>query len=915
MKSKIVSGLLVLALSAGTLLTGFAGTARAQEPPAIEDTYTIDGVTYYNINSANFDSPKKFYEDVFKAKHSSLGDRSLAELWMLTAVGVERGERTLSMNGMSSVLDCAKEVALKGQYGSGNDYEGNDYEYTAPKWDNDEYVETTLRVKGSIREFALRVRFSDFRVGVILPGDVGHYVSTFSEPDTPSGRYIAILTNDTGVAEPYSKTLSKTITASLTSTINHSFAYGFTEGVKVTVGTEGTAGIVAFKLSSELSFSASQTISDGWSKSESTTTSKTESDTVSANLPPYTTAILRQRETKSTVTTKYNCPVMLSYKVAINIKLNGRTYAYSFGPKAREDLKQRALVDVDYDPEGIKWETVLSDKSFKAWKEFKYAVEMISTHAPMSSTGAKMVYEDRVVNNEITGMTALYPLSYVSLGIPNVWFITQNKDMTVANMPITAYSYTNYLPIGGYNSLGGAYYGFNVGYGQWRVVDEAGNELSGDAAPVVLEKTAGGLKYTAVRPGSCFLRYFIDENTYPISPGANSYIKNSDLGRTAQMKINVMGEKVDYQIDGEYNGIVSADPESIEGDEKLEVHAYNSYDIEVAAPYYWKARELNGITMTTDGMVSFTEGGTFHVRVHNNADGNNYSSWKEIKVTALGDDYVEEDIPIVRTEFADGDTQLVITGRFIGGVNVSEYIEGEGKFHVETHTSSGQETAVKYTWGAQETGKGITIDENGRVSFDNSGVYHVRLRSEKAANADDSDAITSEWLEIWVNEKATARLLQAPSAPGNYSNGKTQALLNDDARYEGGVRMFYGLSSDDVTPAKEYSSFIPEASASGTYYVWCMVQGDENHNDSAPVCVIATIAGDFVPDLEPDPDPAPDPDPKPNPEQEPEPDPEPEPEPASVLGVGSASGGCDAGFSVLGLGLMLSAMIFRRRTH
>ncbi|MBQ3398190.1 MAG: hypothetical protein IJG51_04830, partial [Synergistaceae bacterium] len=93
------------------------------------------------------------------------------------------------------------------------------------------------------------------------------------------------------------------------------------------------------------------------------------------------------------------------------------------------------------------------------------------------------------------------------------------------------------------------------------------------------------------------------------------------------------------------------------------------------------------------------------------------------------------------------------------------------------------------------------------------------------------------------------------------------------------------------------------------------VQGDENHNDSAPVCVIATIAGDFVPDLEPDPDPAPDPDPKPNPEQEPDPDPDPEPEPASVLGVGSASGGCDAGFSVLGLGLMLSAVIMKRRTH
>ncbi len=782
-------------------------------------------------------------------------------------------------------LDLAREYVLFPEfhaYYNNGKYNSDNYEYTDPKWNNDGYVATTLHFKFDGVDVTIEVRFSDFGVGVILPGDVGHYVSTFTEPDTPSVRKTATLVNDDGVANPFSQTLSKTITASLTSTINHSFNYGFTEGVKLSVGSEANFLGAVLKVNTEVSFSASQTISDGWSKSESTTSSKTESNTVTANLPPYTTAILKQSETETTVTTKYNCPVMLSYKVEIyydmGLLLNP---VISFGPKAREDLKQRALIDVDYDPLNINWETVLADK------DIKNAVELIATHAPMSSTGAQMVYDETVVNNEITGMTALYPLSYVSLGTTNIGVITQNKDMTVANMQIGEYSYTDYLPVNGYNNLGGAYYGFNVDYGQWRVVDEAGNELSGDSAPIVLEKTSAGLKYTAVRPGKCFLRYFIDENTYPINPGANSYIKNSDLGKTAQLEINVAGEKVDYRISGEYNGIEDANPESIEGDGKLEVHAYNARDIEVDAPYYWEAREQNGIKMTTDGVVSFTkatkDGEYYHVRVYNQADENNYSSWKEITAEKLGDDYTEEDIPIVRTEFADGDTQLVVTGRFIGGVNVSESIEGEGKFQVETHTGSGKETAVKYTWEAQETGKGITIDKNGQVSFDYPGAYHVRLRSEKDANADDSNAVTSEWLDIWVNERATARLLHAPSASNNYANGKAHALLNDDARYEGGVRMFYGLSSDDVNPATEYSSLIPEASAAGTYYVWCRVQGDENHNDSTPVCVKVTISGD-------DPD-----------------------TPDTPNGVSSSSGGCEVGLSALCLALALPVLIARRR--
>ena len=864
----LLASFLALAFAAAPALA-------AATPPAIDDTYTIDGVTYYNVNSANFDSSKKFYEDVFNAKHSSLGGRSLAELWMLAGVGVGKTLPLVStLGGMETVLNYAKDAAMKG-YGSGtvlNNRLDYYYNFTAPKWSNNGYVETTLEIRSPFGRTTITVDFSDFGVGVILPGKSSHYVSTVIENDNVKGEQASSAKNDSGAAANVSQGVTKSISASLSSTVNHSFSYGFTEGVKVGAGFD--VGI--FKVAGELSFSATQTITDGWSKSDTKTDGKSISNTISVTLPPYTTAMLKQGESNTTVTTTYNCPVVVSYKAVIYYQTDGGLGAQSviFGPKAREDLNQRALVDVDYDSAGVKWRTILADK------DIKDAIEKIASHAPMSATGAKMVYTDRTVYSEITGIAPLYPLAYVRLGTPNVKFIKDN----VATMSVGDYSYTNYLPVDGYNDMGAKYYGFNVGYGEWRVVDEAGNELTGDSAPVVLEKTSAGYsKYTAMRPGKCFLRYFIDENAYPSGLGSKSYTKNSDLTRTAQLEINVAGEKVDYQIDGEYNGIVNSKPESIDANGKLEVHAYNSDDVEVSAPYYWEKRELKGITMTADGTVSFTKPGTFHVRVRNTADKTVYSAWKAITAIVTGDDYVEEDIPIVRTELADDDTQFVITGRFIGGANVSESIEGEGKFQVETHTGSGQETAVKYTWEAQEAGNGITIDENGRVSFDNPGVYHVRLRSEKAANTDDSDAVTSEWLEIWVNEKATARLLQAPSAPGNYTNGKTQALLNDDARYEGGVRILYGLASDDVTPPAEYSTAIPTATGAGTYHVWCKVQGDENHTDSSPVCVTVTMEATEEDSGE-----------------------------GGESGIGSSSSGCDTGFAGVAL-LALTGLMARKR--
>ena len=85
MRAKFLSGLVILALALA------APAYPAETPKSVASTYTIDGITYYNVNSSNFNSDKRFYVDVVSAKHSALGDRSLGELWLMAAAGLGTG--------------------------------------------------------------------------------------------------------------------------------------------------------------------------------------------------------------------------------------------------------------------------------------------------------------------------------------------------------------------------------------------------------------------------------------------------------------------------------------------------------------------------------------------------------------------------------------------------------------------------------------------------------------------------------------------------------------------------------------------------------------------------------------------------------------------------------------------------------
>ena len=83
--------LTALALALLTLMSCM-GTAFAEEEPktpaAALDTYELNGLTYYNVNSPNFESPPKYLRDMMDLTSAALGYRSMAQMWLEAGVGM-----------------------------------------------------------------------------------------------------------------------------------------------------------------------------------------------------------------------------------------------------------------------------------------------------------------------------------------------------------------------------------------------------------------------------------------------------------------------------------------------------------------------------------------------------------------------------------------------------------------------------------------------------------------------------------------------------------------------------------------------------------------------------------------------------------------------------------------------------------
>ena len=803
----------------------------------------IDGITYYNINSSHINSPALFYEDLFNANHSSIGGISLAKRWLMLGAGlINTSGASIQLANGQKLVDIWQSWLLNGKSDTSYDrsYIVNGFSYSAPTWKGS-YVETSCKMYTDIGTAELIARFSDFSIVALMPENSDHYISTTIE-NTPTTTQTVVptdlgLRNDTAITATLNASVTNSYTQGFQTSFNHSATYSYKEGLKI--GTKFGMEIFGVKAENSIEISAEfqQSFTDGWSKTDTESKTRTENNGVSVTAQPYTTLLLKKTNTDTTTTTRYNCPVGVSYKVTLmyypsNILSLGSGYEYTFGGNAVSDLNQRALVDgvKRTDPNSIDWETFLKNNTTKE------TVKLITTHIPISATGATTKYNSKTELYQVQELAPIYPLRYIAFA---------NESNAIKDMQIGNYFITDNIKLNGYNEKNGPYYNFKA-YGKWIVTDSNGQEIKDGSSAVVLEKdsASGQTKCRAVKGGKAYLRFIIDDKSYPMQTvNSTKYVTKDDLTKTAVMEINVDEEAVTYEVSGNYIGFVDAEgnanPENIEGDEYngyLAVHAYDKTGKEITASHIWDQKEMSGIILQENGFVKFSRAGRYHVRAMSPSR-IHYSEWKEINAEYMGGDgdtSEEEEIPDEMRVDADADTFFVIEGNFVGGVTSAdpEKIEGLQKLKVKAYDSAGKEIPLRYTWES-ETTDGITITGDGTVSFTKTGLYHVRIKSGE---------YYSDWVAISAEKFAPARFTRIPTATKNTYDGTAKILVNADDKYEGGIRLMYGLSSDDVTETTEYSSEMPEAVEVGNYHVWCKVTGDGTHSDSTPVYIAAKIS-------------------------------------------------------------------------
>ena len=806
------------------------------EPAAIQDTYEIDGVTYYNTGSNNFAVDKmKFYRDLLGGRSKPLEqkgyydydenewkyfDQSEGDLWLqlgamlltdLTPGGINAREIRMLYDAAqqgSSLYDegngitysstrydmasqpslkAAEEWVFKQSYGADRNYGYFKNDKTdqpvlvTAVTEKQNYKNTYLNISHTIAAY-----FTNFRVFAIMPAEEGTNYVTSLIKDTVNSRSTAASTvkNLTGSTVTGSQTVSNSTVATVASSVNGSEGYSYTKGVKV--GAEyGFTDL--FKVSGELSVSATESFAKGWESSDSVTTEKSSSYSVSIPMPPYTQAMMTQSDTTSVYLTSYNCPIALKYDVTfvmyetsqygsdglmhINYTYPAvnRDAVYTFTDPlrgARGDLDNRiknCTTWNDMDSQKLRWRYILehSPEQYDIYRA-PDAIETLRTHVPMAPTGASYTQTLNIVASEVSGLMPTHPLSKINITEPGSGIYTnpvsyQLFDYYTANMEVGDYSYANYLNLVGLNKYDVPYYGFSKGNGYWVVTDKEGNQLDEKDSPVRLEKdpVSANWRYTAVRPGSCFLVYRIDENSYFTADDPDHPVTNSDLQKTAALEIIVTEKDPTDKIviNGSYQGHTNVSPESLEGDDKLTVSIYDETGKEIEGSFFWEAKELRGIIVTKDGEVSFTKDGTYHVRAVSAVNENQKSDWYEITAGHKPSGAVQENLKLATCTKA-------------GSCDLVTYCSVCGE---ELNRESVKEAALGHSFDDGTITREPTEDEEGIMTYTcircgRTVMYNIPLTHTVTFDSNGADEVPSQRV-------AHGRQARQPEDPVSPMNG------------------------------------------------------------------------------------------------------------------------------------------------
>ncbi|MDO4518497.1 MAG: aerolysin family beta-barrel pore-forming toxin, partial [Bacillota bacterium] len=147
---------------------------------------------------------------------------------------------------------------------------------------------------------------------------------TYITPADSQNTVVSYFENGAEKEATASMQFSQSDSVSVSNSLENTTSYTYTE----TIGTENklaaTLGIFAETVL-KLEFAAQQAISTAYSEEKSISKSKTNDISAEIELPAHTAAAIESSDGSASVTIDYNCPVVVTYKVAI-FSLSGDIY-------------------------------------------------------------------------------------------------------------------------------------------------------------------------------------------------------------------------------------------------------------------------------------------------------------------------------------------------------------------------------------------------------------------------------------------------------------------------------------------------------------------------------------------------------------------------------------------------------------
>jgi len=644
---------------------------------------------------------------------------------------------------------------------------------------------------------AFAVAFYDFQIHLIddgkplntVTGDMSldeaaaSSVPGFSYSDSPNAEdgLISVSENNSLESSTTTVTLEEGTSATVSTTSESTENYSVGENIGVSATMSGKIPLVAeggMTVSGGINFG--QAWSKGVTEGESTTDSNSKSASTTMTVPPHTVAGVNQTKSVTTMTTAYDCPVAVTYRVAIfsmcgtcyddnaatrSFSTSGydqRTFITIFGndgnqSDAVENLYQRASKNVNnrsYEATygttystnrkkeqwctSLDWDKILKEMPKAHTKNSTYKSKMaeheemvnrIINRYPMSLTGASTSCTETSINSSLAEPKPMYPIKYIYVN----YQLNRDFLLTVGeSLPI--YSYR----VDAYDESMVPYYGFVKGWGEWKIVDASGNPASSAAAVMTTDPVTHQQTVEAKAAGTTYVKYFINEGVYTDYSGRVS--KNKDITSPAY-KITVQSAPEakfsgTIQLTGQVEAVVN-EPVNLNALEDVSVTVYDTTGKQQDIQVKWEAQELekNGIKVTEDGVLTATKPGTYHVRAFYQ---DVYSSW----------------IPVTASEAQDGLDALVLSTQVQEEDSPAVPLPKEAEFDPKTMLSRGEFVQLYHSLcgqpGNAEGGSGFSdvgkdsiynaclnwAREKGIVSGDSSGNFHPNagMTREQAAS-------------------------------------------------------------------------------------------------------------------------------------------------------------------------------------